>query len=201
VLQADEGFLLQSAGCVYLSEVALHCCRTKKELDAITVDEKELEDQIQVHGSYKKPELMNLAIIQFWFIPYYAYKSVAWHVRWLRRYQFGNEEYTQEDKEYVVRCASTRCCGVSLHHVCCVYGSKLYIVTSGKAKRRARTRVANWLQSYSEPKSFEWHNRAITKILPSAFCKTAVVVTKNNDTTTNKSTTQVLARNAPILEC
>lgn len=77
--------------------------RTKKELDAIPIDEKELEDQIQVHGSYRKPEYRDLAIIQFWFIPYYIYKSVAWHVRWLRRYQFGNEEYTLEDKEYIVR--------------------------------------------------------------------------------------------------
>jgi hypothetical protein len=25
-----------------------------------------------------------------------------------------------------------------------------------KGKRRARTRMTNWLQSYSEPKSFEW---------------------------------------------
>jgi hypothetical protein len=52
--------------------------------------------------------------------------------------------------------------------------------------------MANWLQSYSEPKSFEWHNCTITKILPSAVCKTTVVVTKNDATTTNKSTTQVL---------
>jgi uncharacterized protein YbdZ (MbtH family) len=37
------------------------------------------------------------------------------------------------------------------------------VVTSGKAKSRARTRVANWIQSYSEPNLFEWHNRAITK--------------------------------------
>jgi hypothetical protein len=148
VLHADKGFLLQSAARVCFSEVALHWCRTKKELDAITVDEKELEDQIQVHGSYKKPELMNLAIIQFWFIPYYAYKSVAWHVRWLRRYQFGNEEYTQEDKEYVVRCASLRCCGVSLHHVCCVYCSKLYecsmyTVFSSPLRHTCRSRHAN----------------------------------------------------------
>lgn len=77
--------------------------RTKKELDAIPVDETELEDQIQVHGSYKKPEPMDLAIVQFWLLPIYIYKSIAWHVRWLRRYQFGNEEYTEEDKEYIVR--------------------------------------------------------------------------------------------------
>jgi hypothetical protein len=54
-----------------------------------------------------------------------------------------------------------------------------FVVTSGKAKRRARTRVANWLQSYSEPKSFEWHNRAITKILPSAKKKNNFISFKN----------------------
>ena len=85
-------------------------CRTKKELDAITVDEKELEDQIQVHGSYRKPEPMDLAIVQFWLLPMYAYKSIAWHVRWLRRYQFGNEEYTEDDKEYIARCGIHLCC-------------------------------------------------------------------------------------------
>lgn len=86
-----------------------HFCRTKKELDAISIDEKELEDQIQVHGSYRKPEPMDLAIVQFWFLPYYVYKSAAWHVRWLRRYQFGNEEYTEDDKEYIARCVAHRC--------------------------------------------------------------------------------------------
>ena len=93
-----------------------NCCRTKKELDAIEVDETELEDQIQVHGSYKKPEPMDLAIVQFWLLPIYIYKSIAWHVRWLRRYQFGNEEYTEEDKEYIVRC------GIQLCYSACMLG-------------------------------------------------------------------------------
>jgi hypothetical protein len=47
-------------------------------------------------------------------------------------------------------------------------------VTSLKAKRTARTRTANWLQSYSEPNSFEWHNCTITKILiPLCECEYA----------------------------
>jgi hypothetical protein len=70
------------------------------------VDEKELEDQIVVHGSYRKPKWTELAIVQFWLIPYHIYKSIKWHVRWMRRYHFGNEEYTLEDKEYIVRCAA-----------------------------------------------------------------------------------------------
>jgi hypothetical protein len=45
----------------------------------------------------------------------------------------------------------------------------IFYKLKGKAKSRARTRIANGSQSQSEPKSFEWHNRTITKALPSTF--------------------------------
>jgi hypothetical protein len=67
-----------------------------------------------------------------------------------------------------------------------------------EGKKKGKNPNSNWLQSDGEQKSFEWHNRTNTKILPSAFCRTTVVVTKTNATTTNKSTTQVLARNAQL---
>lgn len=67
------------------------------------MDEKELEDQIQVHGSYRKPEVNELAIVQFWFLPYYLCKSVWWYSRWFYKYVIKKEEYTEEDKEFIVR--------------------------------------------------------------------------------------------------
>lgn len=78
-------------------------CRSRKEIDAIEVDETELESQIQVHGSYRKPEFKELAIVQFWFLPYYFCKSVSWYARWFYKYNIKNEEYTEEDKEFIVR--------------------------------------------------------------------------------------------------
>jgi hypothetical protein len=45
---------------------------------------------------------------------------------------------------------------------------KLHLLQAERQKEGQEPWKANWLQSYSEPKSFEWHNRAITKILPSA---------------------------------
>lgn len=56
-----------------------------------------------MHGSYRKPEVNELAIVQFWFLPYYLYKSVAWYARWFYKYNINKEEYTEEDKEFIVR--------------------------------------------------------------------------------------------------
>lgn len=78
-------------------------CRSRKDLDAIEVDETELQNQIQVHGSYRKPEMTELAIVQFWFLPYYFGKSVWWYSRWFYKYNIKKEEYTEEDKEFIVR--------------------------------------------------------------------------------------------------
>lgn len=81
----------------------LRVYRSRKDIDAIEVDETELESQIQVHGSYRKPEFKELAIVQFWFLPYYLFKSVSWYARWFYKYNLKNEEYTDEDKAFIVR--------------------------------------------------------------------------------------------------
>ena len=78
-------------------------CRTKKEIDAVEVDERILEEQITVHGSYRKPKLSETAIVQVWFLPYYAATGIAWQVRWLIKYGINKEPYAQEDKEYLTR--------------------------------------------------------------------------------------------------
>eukprot|EP00892_Ulva_mutabilis_P002284 jgi/Ulvmu1/12056/UM083_0069.1 len=77
--------------------------RSRKDIDAIEVDETELESQIQVHGSYRKPEFKELAIVQFWFLPFYFCKSVSWYARWFYKYNVKKEEYTEEDKAFIVR--------------------------------------------------------------------------------------------------
>jgi hypothetical protein len=44
-----------------------------------------------------------------------------------------------------------------------------------KGKCRARTRKASGLQSWSDPKSFEWHNCTITKLFPRTFFMVTIV--------------------------
>lgn len=47
--------------------------------------------------------MTELAIVQFWFLPYYFCKSVWWYSRWFYKYNIKQEEYTEEDKEFIVR--------------------------------------------------------------------------------------------------
>lgn len=73
----------------------MSACRTRKEIDAVEVDESILEDQIVVHGSYRKPEVSELAIVQVWLLPYYAYKAIRWQVEWIYRYSIRKQDYSQ----------------------------------------------------------------------------------------------------------
>ena len=79
-------------------------CRTRKEIDEVEVDERILEDQIVVHGSYRKPKWSETAIVQFWFLPYYLMRALWWQARWVHKYTIKKEPYAQEDKEYLTRC-------------------------------------------------------------------------------------------------
>lgn len=67
------------------------------------VDEKVLESQIQVRGGYRKPRWQELAIVQFWLLPYHLYRGIAWQVQWLVRYSWRGEPYDIEAKEYLTR--------------------------------------------------------------------------------------------------
>ena len=67
------------------------------------VDEKILTDQIVVHGGYRKPKVSELAIVQFWLIPYHMFQAFAWQWRWFQKYSLQKQEYDQDAKEYLTR--------------------------------------------------------------------------------------------------
>jgi hypothetical protein len=87
----------------FLARILAVPCRTKREIEAVHVDERILEDQIDVRGGYRKPKLTEMPIVQIWFLPYYAYTALAWQWRWFYKYQIQKQEYAQEDKEYLTR--------------------------------------------------------------------------------------------------
>jgi hypothetical protein len=78
-------------------------CRTKKEIDAMQVDERILESQITVRGSYRKPKVSELAIVQFWLLPYHLYQGLRWQWQWFVKYNLQKEPYEQDAKEYLTR--------------------------------------------------------------------------------------------------
>ena len=54
-----------------------------------------LEDQILVRGSYRKPKVSELAIVQVWYLPYYLYQAIRWQIQWIYKYSIQKEEYSQ----------------------------------------------------------------------------------------------------------
>ena len=78
-------------------------CRTRQEIDAVIVDERELEEQIVVRGGHRKPKFTELAIVQFFVVPYHLFCGVKWQLEWVYKYNIQKREYSQEAKEYITR--------------------------------------------------------------------------------------------------
>jgi hypothetical protein len=78
-------------------------CRTRQEIDAVKVDEKVLEGQVQVRGGHRKPKFSELAIVQFFLVPYHIYRGLKWQIEWYYKYHIRKEGYSEEAKEYITR--------------------------------------------------------------------------------------------------
>ncbi|GMT24489.1 hypothetical protein PFISCL1PPCAC_15786, partial [Pristionchus fissidentatus] len=62
-----------------------------------------IEENMDVKGGYRKPDHMNLLIVQMVILPYTLFKYAKWQAEWFVKYNLRKEEYSDEDKMYIVR--------------------------------------------------------------------------------------------------
>lgn len=60
-----------------------------------------VEDSIDIKGGYSQPTYRDILWVQLLVSPYYFVCYVYWFVRWILKFSIMNQEYGQEEKEYL----------------------------------------------------------------------------------------------------
>ncbi|ESO02691.1 hypothetical protein HELRODRAFT_188809 [Helobdella robusta] len=62
-----------------------------------------IREKIDIKGGYSKPTIYDTLWIQLFMFPYYLALYIIWYFKWFYRYNILKLEYTEEDKQYVIR--------------------------------------------------------------------------------------------------
>lgn len=73
----------------------------KEEIDKII--RRVIEENMDIKGSYAKPEIIDILWIQIIILPYTIYKYIFWYLRWLWKFKVLKLEYGEEEKLYLIR--------------------------------------------------------------------------------------------------
>ncbi|KAM4528112.1 dnaJ homolog subfamily C member 25 [Odontesthes bonariensis] len=62
-----------------------------------------IKNNIDIKGSYQKPNLSDILLCQMVLLPYYLSSYLAWYASWIYRFTLCREEYGEQEKLYVIR--------------------------------------------------------------------------------------------------
>lgn len=87
--------------------------KTKEEIKAEeeSILRKIIEDKMDIRGAYSKPTYRDILWIQLLIFPYTLVQWIFFYIRWFVKFSLLNEEYGDEEKEYLIR----RYMGLSVH--------------------------------------------------------------------------------------
>jgi len=78
--------------------------KTKEELKQEEEDllRSIIEEKMDIRGGYQKPEIYDVLWMQLILLPYSIYKYIHFYVRWYIVYNIKKQEYTDDDKIYLI---------------------------------------------------------------------------------------------------
>ncbi|KAM9735696.1 dnaJ homolog subfamily C member 25 [Menidia menidia] len=62
-----------------------------------------IKNNIDIKGSYQKPNLSDILLCQLVLLPYYLTTYLAWYACWVYRFSLRREEYGEQEKLYIIR--------------------------------------------------------------------------------------------------
>lgn len=73
----------------------------KEEMDKII--RRVIEENMDIKGSYAKPEITDILWIQIIILPYTVAKYIYWYARWIWKFTLLKQPYGTEEKFYIIR--------------------------------------------------------------------------------------------------